>query len=357
MTGGTGAVAGNPGQSGTRSWLRRPRVRLSLRAVMIFILFFGGGLGWVVNRANVQRDAVAAIEQAGGKVTYDWELTPMTYIYGNSFKPNPKGMPKWPKWLVARLGPDYFGSVKTVILGPESTDATTSHVGRLAQLEELDADKASRLTNAGLVHLRALTGLRMFIMGPSPGVTGAGLVNVAGLTRLERLGFSGIPVDDADLVHLRGLANLRMLRLNGGGGGITDEGMANLKELVQLRELIVRRSKITGDGLVSLNQMNFMHELILLESRVQTLEPLRRMTALQCLWVVGSPLDDAGLKPAEHLTSLRYLHLGDTRVEDEGLKFLVGLESLREVNVKGTGVTAEGAASFRKARPKVGVFR
>ena len=52
-------------------WWRR--ARLSVRGLIILVLVIGGGLGWVVRSAQLQREAVAAIQRAGGRVKYDWE--------------------------------------------------------------------------------------------------------------------------------------------------------------------------------------------------------------------------------------------------------------------------------------------
>ena len=48
-------------------------LRLSVRAMIGLILLLALGFGWIANRAGVQREAVAAIERAGGKVWYQWE--------------------------------------------------------------------------------------------------------------------------------------------------------------------------------------------------------------------------------------------------------------------------------------------
>ncbi|WP_237722547.1 leucine-rich repeat domain-containing protein [Singulisphaera acidiphila] len=323
---------------------------------MTLILLLGGCLGWLANRANVQRDATAAIRQSGGTVVYDWQLTPVNYVYGHGFQPRVAGKSIWPKWLIDRLGPDYFGSVKQASLGSQATNATMSHVGRLSQLEELDATGGSKLTNAGLVHLQSLTRLRMVDLSLLPGVTGKGLIHLAELTSLERLNLSS-PVADADLVNLSRLTNLRLLRLNGGGNGITDEGLANLKGLTELRELILRNSQVTGTGLTALQGMIAMADLKLINSHLETLEPLQRMTGLKSLWIHRSPLDDRGLKHVENLKSLQYLSLEDTRITDDGLKSLLDLRGLREVDARGTGVTIMGSATFQQSNPKTSIFR
>ena len=60
---------------------RRLSLRLSMRGLIIHVLLIGAALGWmvrVVRPALLQRDAVAAIRNGGGRVSYrfewhDWE--------------------------------------------------------------------------------------------------------------------------------------------------------------------------------------------------------------------------------------------------------------------------------------------
>jgi hypothetical protein len=67
----------------------RRYLRISLRELIVIVLVLGSALGWIVQRAKVQRDAVAAIERAGGSVKYEWER--------KDGWPNPSGNPWWPK--------------------------------------------------------------------------------------------------------------------------------------------------------------------------------------------------------------------------------------------------------------------
>jgi hypothetical protein len=153
--------------------MRTPQIRVSVRTLMSFVLVIGVGLGWVVLRANAQRDAVAAIERAGGRVMYDWdEITPT--------RTKPTGRPPWPNWIVACLGPDYFGHVVRVSLGDTVTDETMAHVGRLDRLDELIISRGSKLTGAGMIHLRSLPNLKRLglIRAAGPGVSEALLKNL-----------------------------------------------------------------------------------------------------------------------------------------------------------------------------------
>jgi hypothetical protein len=185
---------------------RRHRLptRLSVRALMIFVLTPGGGFGWVVNRAHTQRDAVEVIRRAGaragaartggvGGVMYDWQFA--------NGACDGKGTPWWPAWLMDRIGVDYFGHVTWVFL-PELSDVETVHIGHLAQLERLD------------------------LIGPS--MTDARLADLKGLTRLESMSLKDAAITDAGLDHLKGMTRLKDLFL--GGTKVTDAGVRGLQQ-------------------------------------------------------------------------------------------------------------------------------
>ncbi len=82
-------------------WWRRTPVRMSLRMLMLLVLILGGGLGWLVNSARVQREAIRAIEQAGGKTFYGWQLRRIaTPDFEDLSSNNPGAKPRWPQWFV-----------------------------------------------------------------------------------------------------------------------------------------------------------------------------------------------------------------------------------------------------------------
>ena len=105
---------------------------------MVLVLVLGGGLGWIVHRANVQRRAVEAIVKAGGRVSYDWQ-------YSDGKMAPPTARSPWPKRLVDALGPDYFDDVVHVAIpcDPKNLakvkvdDALMAHVGQLKRLDHL----------------------------------------------------------------------------------------------------------------------------------------------------------------------------------------------------------------------------
>lgn len=162
------------------------RFRLSLRALILFVLGLAAMFGWIERRADVQRQAVAAIERVGGSVLYDWQR-----VNGNTVR---NGKPWWPKWLVDRLGADYFGDVVFVELSEESSDAQLVHVGRLSRLEELYIN--SHVSNNGLKNLVGLNRLRTLNLS-------------YGAAR----GFESTPISNACLPYIKGLTGLEKLTL------------------------------------------------------------------------------------------------------------------------------------------------
>ncbi len=73
-------------------------LRFSVRGLIVLVLVIGAWLGWLVRSARIQREAVAAIKQDGGRVSYEWELRNGKFIRGGK---------SWaPKWLTHLIGVD-----------------------------------------------------------------------------------------------------------------------------------------------------------------------------------------------------------------------------------------------------------
>jgi hypothetical protein len=173
--------------------------------LILIVVVLGAGLGWIVRQAHVQRDAVAAIRNAGGWVSYNWE-----WDYGKSF---PGGRPWAPSWLVELTGVDFFGHVTAITLigSSRTTNTTLAEVGRLNHLQKLWLD-FTQVTDAGLVHLQGLTNLSTLTLNGTQ-VTDAGLVHLKGLTNLSDLWLNGTQVTDAGVDELkRSLPSLRISR-------------------------------------------------------------------------------------------------------------------------------------------------
>ena len=91
--------------------MRRRWLRIGLRGLMVLVAAVAGGIGYFLHTVRTQRDAVAAIVAAGGDVSYSWQQVD---LQTGERTARPAGL----AWLVDRLGPDYFGHVFFVGLGP-----------------------------------------------------------------------------------------------------------------------------------------------------------------------------------------------------------------------------------------------
>jgi internalin A len=332
----------------TRRWWRGRRFQFSLRALMVVVLVVSVVLAWVVRRALVQRDAVSAIVHGGGSVLYHWEYPGFrTQPDGRIVAgvPMKKGVSPWPKWLMDRLRPDYFGAVTQVHVGPKDPDAVMARVAQLDGLKSLYFNLNVPITDAGFKYVRGMTELKHVAM-PIRGskLTAASLESLKGLTGLRGIYFTNNPpLTDSDLVHLKGLTGLQTLQIpTSPRSAITDAGLANLRNMVDMRELIMNGVKLTSDGLTSLRGMTRLTDLWIAGSRVEDLAPIGNLTGMHVLLISNSPITDAGLAPVAGFTALERLALASTPISDSGLKHLQGLTNLADLDLYKTRVTDAG---------------
>ncbi len=210
---------------------------------MAIVLIFGGGAGWIVHRARVQRETVEAITRAGGRVYYDWEST----------GPNPAitRKPFWPRWLVDRVGSEYFDTVTRVDAVHRVSDAEMILIGRLHHLEALQI-AANAVTDTGVSAIRGLSRLKWLELHQTAGITGAALANLDGFSQLEVLSLLHFAVTDGDLAHVARLTRLQWLQLS--SPQITDAGLIYLEGLNDLRLLHLGKTQVTSDGLNRLRE-------------------------------------------------------------------------------------------------------
>lgn len=341
---------------------RRRWLQFSLSSIFLLVTVLGVWLGFVVNQARKQREAVAAIEAAGGAVYYDWQDRPHD-PFGDEDQ-----MPPGPSWLRRLVGDEYFQSISSVnlqdakisddllrhIAGQKSIrqlwlgnteigDRELAFVAELHHLQWIDflpawdagmadpgGETSLRISAVGLQHLRRLPTLKTLRLPQSP-VGDAGLAILGEITTLEELLFKDPQVTDAGLEHLKSLKNLKELSFT--APQATDEGIEQLKGLTNLEQLGIDQASITDRGFKSLRGMTKLRELY-----VQTNSP---------------GITDAALEHLSGLTDLEVLYVicpGDG-ITDAGLRRLKGLAKLKSMNILSRGITDEGAKEMRQALP------
>jgi Leucine-rich repeat (LRR) protein len=306
-----------------RSWRFRIPLRVSVRGLLVAILVIAASFGWVVRRAHVERDAAAAITEAGGTFAFDWQK-PRPQSGGK--KSQMRDGPWAPKWLVEFMGPHYFAYITDVQIARRNREAVLEHVGRLTHLERLQFSNGvsfatvihallNTLPSTGLARIQGLNEIA------DPPVDGACLRYLKDLTRLKTLRLpENIALTDADLFHLRRLTELDRLELH--DPRITDSGVRWLKDMKSLTWLDLAGTQVSSAGLKSLAALNRLYSLHLGETRVDELGPIAHLTALTQLDLAGTPIDDTGLAPIVAMTGMTSLNLTNTKITNAGLAHL-----------------------------------
>lgn len=347
----------------TRPRSRRLRIVVSLRTLMLLVIVIGGGLGWVVYRARVQRETLAAIRRSGGAYDYEWnyhrELGPKGYFVAMS---TPDGQPTAPAWLVNTLGVDYFGKVTRVQVRNRVSDSMLHGIGQMTALQDLLLVGGSTSTPSGLDRLHKLAKLNsLALWGGDSEFTGAGLKRFGSLTQLENLILSGIPLKDHDLAFLANLTRLRGLSIHGTRlldahmkhlsgltrlemlsidcAGVTDAGMSHLGPLVKLRILSIGPSRVSSAGLNHLRGMSGLTRLFANQTLIEDLAPIGHLTSITDLQLARCPIGDHGLLPVARFDALRTLQLWDTRIGNAGMVHLRALPRLASLDLSHTRVT------------------
>ena len=155
------------------------------------------------------------------------------------------------------------------------TDDGLQHLAGMNKLQSLDLRRCAALTDAALEHIRELKSLESINMAVVPGIGSHGLAHLTELTGLKQLGCSrtgitdleplqhltelralGLPegVDDAQIVHLKGLTKLKYLCLEG-AAGVTDDAMPYLAGLQDLESLRLEGTSITDHSMEQLKKL------------------------------------------------------------------------------------------------------
>ena len=268
--------------------------QFSLRSFLAVLILLSIGLIAVVVPAERQRQAVEELQAAGATVAYE-------YAYGSGYRSIKAIVPPGPSWQRRKYSIHYFVDVRAVW----DFHGELSALRRLAdlpQLEVLILDGKS-LSDAELRHLRGLSQLKILEINHSP-IDGSGL----------------------DLANLRHLEELSLFQTS-----LNDAGAQRLEGLDQLCSLDISGTKITDQALVSLS----------------------RLKRLQSLDLSNTALSDAGLPRLAETPRLEVLCLANTQVTDAGLVWLTSLSNLRVLDLRGTKVTSDGVSLLEAKMPRL----
>jgi hypothetical protein len=264
---------------------RRSLLRIILWTLFIAFAVMSAWLGLQIHRAQKQRGSVASLERCGCLVFYDFQFA-NGREHNEDLEPIADARSSTPSWLLNMLGMDAFHSVVRVIVDHPAGDEPE----------------------------RALQFL-------------------SGLANVETLYLANFHTTDSEIANLASLANLQCLQM-WEVAGITDEGIAQLAELKNLRQFTLTGSVLTD----------------------QSLKVFGKMSRLRLLQIRSNHFTDLG---AESLTSLQDLERlalsgdrdGQNEISDAGIAKLQSLKKLNVLDLNNTKVTPAGVAAFQQAVP------
>lgn len=216
-------------------------------------------LAYRVQRARVQRNAVAILKNAGADIGYDWQSWPLVGIV-------PAGVPDdeapaGPAWLRKWIGDEYFQEVKTVywVIRPETDTSAYSVFPDLPYLKDLIVE---RLAPYGPL-----------LPGPSARV-------LVGLDQLECLSLNGVKLTDETMRQIGRANSLRVLNLS--NSDFNPNSIQHLVSLQILECLYLSETCVNDSALAYIGQLHSLERLDLSDTDitdkgVALLEPLHNL--------------------------------------------------------------------------------
>jgi len=233
------------------------------------------------------------------------------------------------------------------------TDAGMDHVAKLTNLKRLHMFGCDNVTDKGIAKLTALKSLKyldishsrptiagLAILNSLPGLIdvdidtlerGGGVLNLSGLTNLEKLGlgfgpYSQDTFNDADLACLANLKKLQWLQI--GPRNFTDRGMLYLAGLTNIDRLGLGGAGLTDEGLKRLANLKKLDLLTILGKFDTTIGN----------WTPGGHITDKGLGYLGDFKQLTFIEIySDSSFSDEAIQRLYGqLPNLYRLNLNGS---------------------
>ena len=203
-----------------------------------------------------------------------------------------------PTWLRKLIGDDYFRTAFQVQIVLNDEDSAKAAINAIAILPEVRCvslisrkPRSYQIQDSELVPLGQLKKLERLSLRDTKvsGVFLSQLNNPAGMIQLCLMGI-GHDIDDAAMVHIGGMTNLEVLHLQN-CQRVTDAGLAHLRKLARLNQLILNYVGITDAGLKHLAGLNRLTDVLVgYTGGGVTADGIRELqTSLPNTKITGSP--------------------------------------------------------------------
>jgi hypothetical protein len=218
--------------------------------------------------------------------------------------------------------------------GDSITDESLRRLSESKTLTELTLS-GKGFSDDGLKSLAAMEHLQRLTLTDER-ITAEGIRHLSRAPQLKALSLLGCPkIDDSVLAAVGQMPALEILAVV--GGSLTDDGLAQLNALIELRWLLLKSDTITGSGLASLTDLRQLAVLSVTGASVsnEVFAHVSQFPKLQMLRVgTGKRGDKAaiteeGLKRIGNAPSLDRLTLVGVDIAEQGLQSLVDVPQLK----------------------------
>ncbi len=168
---------------------KRRWFRFSLRTMLLATTVLCVLLGWKINAAHEQRQAVIGFQELGGSVWYDYQIGPDIF---KQIIPRPE-----PVWYAKLLGADYFYDVVEISISgsPAKDRAVLPFVRHFPRLRSVLIENA-KLNDIDFQYLANLKDMQCLWL-TNNGATGMGFKYLADLRKLKVLSVRSNPIVDS----------------------------------------------------------------------------------------------------------------------------------------------------------------
>jgi len=175
----------------------------------------------------------------------------------------------------------------------------------------------------GSIQRNAERRITRVIIESTANLTAADMQAIGQLTSLEWIRLVGPSVTDEHVAALSGLVNLRIVDIE--NSSITDSSLEMLKTLPEIHTLGMRRNLRLSDNAIRL---------------------FAEFPNLQTLRILYNDFSPMSLYDLDRLTSIRVLDLRGLQIGDDTLMFIGDLENLEEIRIRSGSVTNTGIAEL-----------
>lgn len=333
-----------PAVRGTsRRWLT-----FSLRAFFVLLTAICVWLGYQVNAARRQREAVASLEKLGAYVAYDVADPNMTYDAGGAPPPE---FNAFEGWIAEHLGKDYVSSAIRVQLGSDiARDEDLQILADLPDVQALQLGMSSRLTDATLAQLPASKKLLAIHMGGTM-ISDRGARELSKFPNLRSLWLGHTRISDEGLETIGQLKSLTSLSLE--NTAITDAGMRHLRGLTQLDDLTLSNTRIGDKSLQVIGGFPRMSRLFIDGTQITDagLAHFAKLENLGGVWLKRTQVRGPGLKHFAATKGQFIIRLNECPLDDSAVPALAGLPTLLYVDLRGSSLSPDALADLQTQRP------